>query len=236
MFKKTVPNRIFQDLVDQVKAAILDGKLKPGDKLPSQRELGEMFQTSRATLREALRVLEHEGLIEMKLGVSGGAVVKDLTTEHITDGLNLLIQYQKVTFDHLAEFREVVEGNVAALAARRATGDDISRLKRYIVKAGNHLAKGISRWEDFAREDIDFHVCLAEITGNPVFKAVLQMVHENIMNSYENFALNDREILTVNYRHMREITAAIEQGDADKARSLSRHHVRRFNEYMKKDQ
>ena len=120
MFRKTVQNRIYQDLVEQIQDAILDGKLKPGDKLPSQRELVELFQTSRASLREALRVLQHKGLIEVKLGVSGGAVVKDINTEQITEDLSLLMQHQKVSFDQLAEFREGVEG----CAASQPRGDD----------------------------------------------------------------------------------------------------------------
>ena len=92
MFRKTPHNRIFQDLVGQIQEAILDGRLQPGDKLPSQRELVAMFQTSRASIREALRVLEQKGLIEVKLGVSGGAVVRNAGTGPITESLKLLLQ------------------------------------------------------------------------------------------------------------------------------------------------
>ncbi len=72
MFQKAKQNRIFQDVVDQIQEAILQGRLKAGNKLPSERELQEIFQTSRGTLREALRVLEQKGLITIKTGVSGG--------------------------------------------------------------------------------------------------------------------------------------------------------------------
>ena len=72
MFRAAKQSRIFQDIVDQIQEAILDGRFKAGDMLPSERELKEMFQTSRGTLREALRVLEQKGLIEIKLGVGGG--------------------------------------------------------------------------------------------------------------------------------------------------------------------
>jgi DNA-binding FadR family transcriptional regulator len=70
MFKRAKQNRVFQDVVDQIQDAILSGKLPPGSKLPAERDLKEMFNTSRGTLREALRVLEQKGLIEIKLGVS----------------------------------------------------------------------------------------------------------------------------------------------------------------------
>ena len=132
MFRKTSQNRIYQDLVEQIQEAILAGKLKPGDKLPPQRELSEMFQTSRASLREALRVLEDKGLIEISLGISGGAIVKEANIDRISESLAFLIRYRKVSLHQLAEFRIVVEGFVAARACEVAKEDDIKKLKELI--------------------------------------------------------------------------------------------------------
>jgi DNA-binding FadR family transcriptional regulator len=98
MFRKTTQNRIYHDLVMQIQDAIMTGKLKPGDKLPAQRDLVQEFQTSRASLREALRVLEQKGLIEIKLGVNGGAVIKKIGTEQIAEHFFLLMQNQKGTY------------------------------------------------------------------------------------------------------------------------------------------
>jgi len=94
MFQEAKQNRIFQDVIVQIQEAILQGKLKAGDKLPPERELKEMFKTSRGTLREALRVLEQKGLIRIKTGVNGGAIVKPLTTHQVSESLALLIRYQ----------------------------------------------------------------------------------------------------------------------------------------------
>jgi DNA-binding GntR family transcriptional regulator len=125
MFKAAKQNRIFQDVVEQIQETILSGKLKPGEMLPSERELKAMLQVSRGTLREALRVLEQKGLIEIKLGVGGGAVVQDMSYDQMNESLALLIRYQKVSLRHLSEFRVGVEGRVSALAAARATPADI---------------------------------------------------------------------------------------------------------------
>ena len=134
-FKKLKQNRIFHGVVDQIQEAIIDGSLQPGDQLPSELKLKDMFETSRGTVREALRTLEQKGLIEIKTGVGGGPVVKGVNTQKIAEDLDLLIQYQKVTHEHLAEFREGVEGIVAGLAAERATLNDIARLKALLSEA-----------------------------------------------------------------------------------------------------
>ena len=233
MFRKTQHNRIFQDLVDQIQAAILDGRLKPGDKLPSQRDLVDMFQTSRASIREALRVLEQKGLIEVKLGVSGGAVIKMAGTESITADLTLLMQQQQVSFDHLAEFRESIEGDVAAMAARKAAPPDIARLEDILVQAEACLKEQDLTPYDFIRMDIRLHIALAEITGNPVFVAVMKMIHETILGFYDRFTFRRRAVLEENYRDLGAIVAAVKAGRPEEAKKLALSHVGRFNRHMK---
>ncbi len=120
MFKKATQNRMYQDIVEQIQVAILDNRIKPGARLPSERDLCEMFQTSRGTLREALRILEQKSLIEIRLGANGGAYVKDANAELMAENLAMLIRSQNISLSHLAEFREGIEGVVARLA--EATG------------------------------------------------------------------------------------------------------------------
>jgi len=236
MFQKTNQHRVFQDLVNQIEGAILDGRLKVGDKLPPQRELVEMFQTSRASLREALRVLEQKGLIDIKLGVSGGAVIKAVDTVPVTESLALLIQHQKVSLEELAEFREGVEGNVAALAARRATRAEIAHLWQMLESARGHLDAGVDAWEQFCEVDNAIHVAIAAASGNSVYGFVLKMVHDNIQRYYEAHPLKDARILKENYDDLCEIVKALEKKQATAVKSLVQSHVRRFNRYMLNDE
>jgi len=233
MFQKTNQHRVFQDLVNQIEGAILDGRLKVGDKLPPQRELVEMFQTSRASLREALRVLEQKGLIDIKLGVSGGAVIKAVDTEPVTESLALLIQHKKVTLEELAEFREGVEGSVAALAARRATREDIAGLKALLETAAERLREGVEAWGRFCEVDNEIHVAIAAASGNSVYGFVLRMVHDNIQRYYEAYPLKEARILRENYEDLQEIIQAIEKRQVTVVKSLVQSHVRRFNRYMR---
>ena len=232
MFKKTSHSRVFQDLVDQIQTAILEGRLKPGDKLPPQRTLMDMFATSRASVREAMRVLEQKGLIEVKLGVQGGAVVRKTNIDPATEVLTLLMHQNEVSLAHLEAFRLCVEGDVTALAARSAEAGDIARLRRILERARDCLRSDRPDAKAFVEIDIEIHTALAEISGNPVFMAVVKMVHETILGYYDRFTLRRPAVLEENYRDLGAIVAAVEKGDADEARRLAREHVRRFSRHM----
>jgi GntR family transcriptional repressor for pyruvate dehydrogenase complex len=234
IFNKTKTVRTFQNIVDQIQDAIIDGRLKTGDKLPSEMKLKDMFDTSRGTIREALRVLEQRGLIDIKTGVSGGAFIRDLTTEKITEGLDLLMQYQKITPKHLEEFRHEVEGRVTALAAERATKKDVQRLKHILAEAREQLEKGVDGQKHFFRIDVKLHIALAHISRNPLFTAVLQMVHENILGRSLLIYQSSENILMENYNDLCDIVNAVERGEANEARLLAHDHVRRFHRYMRK--
>ena len=180
MFQTAKQTKVFQDVVAQIQEAILDGRLKTGDTLPSERQLKDMFNISRGTLREALRVLEQKGLIEIKLGVGGGSVVKDVNEDQVSESLALLIRSQKVSLNHLAEFREDVEGIIAAHAAKRCTEADISQLRELLKKARKCLDQGTSQRDAFIEIDKQIHMTLAAVSQNPIYISVLHSVHENI--------------------------------------------------------
>lgn len=232
-FEKPKSNRIFQNIVDQIQGAILSGQIKTGDTLPSEMKLKEMFATSRGTIREALRVLEQKGLIDIKTGVSGGAVVKAVNTEKIMEDLDLLIQTQKVTFDHLAEFREGVEGSVAAMAAQRVTTQDIEKLNELLREAKKLLDQGEFDTHAFLHIDMRLHIALAQIVANPLYLANIQIVHKKILESMSQFIDYDKQIVARNYKDLCDMVKAIEQRDADQARTLAQNHVRLFVGYMK---
>jgi GntR family transcriptional repressor for pyruvate dehydrogenase complex len=232
MFKTAKQNRIFQDVVEQIQETILSGKLKPGEMLPPERELKAMLQVSRGTLREALRVLEQKGLIEIKLGVGGGAVVQDMSYDQMNESLALLIRYQKVSLRHLSEFRVGVEGRVSALAAARATPADILRLKSMLEQARQYVEKGIDSQKEFVEVDKQIHLALAEITGNPVYISLHHTVHDNIDQYYEAFLSMKQREMEENFADLGSIIDAVEKKDMDNARQLAEAHVLRFNHYM----
>ncbi len=233
LFRKAKQNRVYEDVVAQIQAAILDGDIAAGSKLPSERDLCELFQTSRGTLREALRILEQKGLLEIRLGTNGGAHVRDLNSELMTENLAMLIRSNTVGLEHLEEFREGVEGDVAALASLRATAEDIATLRDLVDRAGQLRAEGLSRWSDFVRVDELIHQTIARIAGNPLYTFVLKSVHDNIHLYYDKFLNVGEQEMEENNQDLHLLVEAIASGLSDQARALARAHVLRFSAYMR---
>jgi len=232
MFETARQTKVFQDVVQQIQEAIFDGRLRAGDMLPAERELKEMFKVSRGTLREALRVLEQKGLIEIRLGVGGGSLVKHVDTEQISESLGLLIRSQKVSLNHLAEFREDLEGIVAAHAARLCSQRAGGRLDDLLKNAKECVRRGAAARDEFIRADKQLHLELARITGNPIYISVLHSIHDNIHRYYDRFLSMEQAELEENYQDLRNIVQAVIQQKPREARTLAQDHVRRFNRYM----
>lgn len=232
LFRKARQNRVFQDVVEQIQDAVLEGRLRPGDRLPAERELGALFGVSRGTLREALRVLEQKGLIEIRLGVGGGAMIRDAGTEPLSESLILLMRSQKVSLEHLAEFREEVEGAVTGLAARRADLEDRKCLRKMLEQAGAYCEAGLIHWDDFVRTDEKIHTAISQIARNPLYAMILQTIHENIHRYYDRFLPVGGALLRENYQDLCDIVEAVEMHDVERARQVASEHVRRFYRHM----
>ena len=231
MFKKAKQSRVFQDVVEQIQDAIISGKLAPGTKLPAERELKDMFNTSRGTLREALRVLEQKGLIEIKLGVAGGAIVKQLDGEPIIESLALLIRSGDVSLDHLAEFRIKIEGSIVELAAQRATQEDLRIMEDLYEKASAHCSNG--DWESFLKTDEAMHTYIGTMSRNPVFQFLQQSIHDNIHSYYQDYLPMNQERTMENLLDFKKIITALKAHDSETAASIITDHVARFTQKMK---
>ncbi len=230
MFKKAKQNRVFQDVVEQIQNAILAGKLKPGSKLPAERELKDMFNTSRGTLREALRVLEQKGLIEIKLGVAGGAIVKQIDADPIVESLALLIRSGGISLDHLAEFRIKIEGSIVELATQRATPEDIQEMERLFQEAKKYFEN--QDWENFLKTDEAMHTYIGIMSQNPIFQFVQKSIHENIHQYYEAYLPMNHERTLENLSDFEKLIAAMKIHDSAGAADIIRDHVKRFRKKM----
>lgn len=219
-------------MVLRIQDDILDGHIANGDMLPSERELKERFNISRGTLREALRVLEDRGLLEIKKGNQGGIFVSKITTEHASESLAILIRSQEVSLEHLAQFRQSVEGDIAALAAQKATPDDIYRLQSIAESAAAYLRDDQTEYRNFYALDQSFHIELARITGNPVFLMVAKSVHANILKYYEDHLEMGPRDMRENVDFFFELVDIFRLRQVNEARILAESHVMHFGRKM----
>lgn len=170
------PQRIFQEVADQLRRIISEGKLKPGDKLPPERELAQLYGVSRNTMREALRALELSGLIELKLGATGGAFVLEGSSNAVVNGMRDLYFLGAITPDALTEARVAVSASIIRVAVPRITDAEVDALAANVSAAESAHKAG--NFAERTRHHQAFHVLLAKATHNPILVATMEGVME----------------------------------------------------------
>lgn len=152
-------------IVDQLKRAIFEKEILPGEKLPTERDLAEIFRTSRVTVRSAILTLRKAGLVRVRKGVGGGTfVVEDIGGEEISELLRDIIQWKEISLQNVVEVRSILEPEIAYLAAKNATADDIRAIWATIEELGKFFAAK----SKFKSTDENFHKALAVAAKNPL--------------------------------------------------------------------
>lgn len=231
-FTKSVPVKSYQHVVEQIQTAICNEELKAGERLPSELKMKDIFDTSRGTIREALRVLEQKGLVNIKTGVKGGAIVKESNTDAMSDSMGVLIRHRKISLTHLAQFRVLLEGHTAEQAAKVSAQGDVQQLKEIIRDIQEHIATSPKGWDEFHRLDALFHQEIARIAGNPLVLANLETIHKNIHVYFQKYLPFSKKVLLEDFQDLQDILSAIESKDSTSAADLARKHVQKFSELM----
>jgi DNA-binding FadR family transcriptional regulator len=207
-------------LVHELRERILSGEFAEGTALPPERELVVQTRMSRTTVREALRILEVQGLVRIRAGRAGGAFVQRPGNESVTSSLSLLIRGRQIRLAAVLETREAIEPICAQLAAQHRTDADIAALKA----ANAPIADPDSSLADFLQANVDWHVAGASGTPYERIAAFMTALSRAIYTSTENEGFIDAEVRRVTARAHNSITQAIEKGDiAAAARRMSRH-------------
>ena len=184
-------------------------------------------------MREALRVLEYKGLLEIKLGTGGGAVIKSAGMEQFTETLALLIRFGKVSVIDIGEFRVGIESQIASLAAEKSSDKDIVFLEKLIKKLKKFKDIGVSAWEDFLETDKKLHVEIARISGNVLYKYVDDVVYDNIKRYFDQYLeITDSSIDAI-YNDLEQLVQAIKKKDRHLASKLAKKHVNTFIAVMR---
>jgi GntR family transcriptional repressor for pyruvate dehydrogenase complex len=234
MFKSIKRSRLSDEVANQIKNLISEGKLKPGDRLPPERELIKQFGVSRPSLREALNSLVVMGFLEIKQ--SKRTFVKSVASERMEDPLSFLIKTDTQKIFDLIEVRKAMEVWGASQAAQRATEEDIKRLESIIQE----MEKAIEEGRDWDKEDADFHLAIAQATHNMVQTHIMSTMYDLLRESVAKVFTDKTKMKKLFQQHSR-ILNAIKNHSPEKARERTLEHldyvdseVKTFNGSMKR--
>ncbi len=217
MLKKVSKNTVAAQVIEQISALIRSGSIKPGDKLPSEREMAEQLGVSRPPLREAIRVLEYAGIVETRYG--DGIYVKnaEMPLESNPVFSRLLHQY---SLKEMIEMRKVVELAAVRFAAERATDEDIETLRGIQRRTED----AVGDMEAFVECDFLFHSSIAEATGNSMLFRTVQTMRK-MMGQFNRELLSSEDYRLGVCRQHAAILACIARRESAKAAAALEKHL-----------
>lgn len=207
-------------LANDLRERILRGDFPSGTALPPERELVNQTKMSRTTVREALRILEVQGLVAIKTGRSGGAFAKLPGGDSVATSVSLLIRGQQLRLTDLLDTREAIEPACARLAAKYRTDDDLAALDA----ANAAISKMDNSLEEFLQANVDWHLAVATASHNELLTGFMSALSHAIYTSTENTAFVDDSVRRTTHRAHLSITEAIRDQDAEAAmRGMTKH-------------
>jgi GntR family transcriptional regulator, transcriptional repressor for pyruvate dehydrogenase complex len=216
-FKPIDKSRLSLQVSRQLRKAIFSGEFQPGQRLPNERALAESFGTSRIIVREAVWDLQRSGLVEVKRGARGGAFVQEMKHDAVTSVMRDMASLGRVRPAHIIEVRVLIEPAGAALAAERATEEDLQEMRRYLEVTPRQQTDEYVRWQ------IGFHRMVAKASQNPLFA-----MQVNIFLDFSEdmvLSLRKKDRLYHDITTHPAILEKISQGDPEGARRLFHDHL-----------
>jgi DNA-binding FadR family transcriptional regulator len=217
---------LYEAVAAQIREAVLNGSLKPGQTLPNETELARQMGVSRPVIREALRFLQAQGLVRINRGTKGGAVVGDIDHLFLLENIADLIRLRRLTVDHLIQVRQFVEPEVFRLAARNASDEDLAALERLVERTEQEEDLDLKR-----ELNAEFHRQVGRACGNPIYAALVNRVLDFTL-AFVN-TLKPRHLILHKDEEHRLILRALQKRQARRAALLLLEHVRTLNQQMK---
>ncbi|HLI87540.1 MAG TPA: FadR/GntR family transcriptional regulator [Ktedonobacteraceae bacterium] len=219
MYSPVQPNKIFEQIAEQIEKRILRGELRNGDRLPSERELSEQFHASRTAVREAMKTLAQRGLVDMRPG--RGTIVIDATSRAMQQTLGLMVRVgQEDGYANLVELRELLEPGIAALAAVRAAEEHITAMQTMVEAMDAHMSDP----DAYIEADNEFHRILAKATQNDLILTIVDSIMDLLSEQRKHISKVSGATARAQQHH-KSILAAIRRHDAEAARIAMQSHL-----------
>lgn len=224
-FQRVQTVRLSERIVEQIETAVVTGDLKPGSRLPSERELVTQFGASRSTVREALRVLESNGVIRSRHGDPNGPEVLPFSSDRLAKQMRMLAHVEQLNLTELVSFRMILDRSANLLAARLRTEDELAAMEQRIEEMAAAVEVDD---ETFSQADFAFHEEIARASRNRLIQVctevvrgvVLSLISDRITRSASSTDLMRRSL-----QHHRDVLAAIRDGDGPRAARMAQHSL-----------
>lgn len=219
-FANVKNNRISQNIVGQIREAILNGDLNVGDRLPSEKDFARKFGVSKSSLREAYRILEAYGLLEIRQGMSGGAFVKEVDIQVVKEGLANYFFFNDPSLREYTQVRTFIEPEIVKICALKITDKELDILNRNIEEMELE-----PEGENFISDlDTAFHKKLVDIAGNSILSLIVESVQTALIR-VKRVLHTDEAFLRMVCQGHREIVAALAEHDPVKASESMKKHI-----------
>ena len=218
--------KVFEQIADQIEQRILNGELRSGDRLPTERVLAEQFQASRTAVREAMKILAQKGLVEMRPG--RGTIVINGAPEAMQNSIGLVMKLQVGEVggsDNLVEVREILETEIAALAAARATEDEIAAMREAI----RVMDVSLSDADAYIAADNQFHRALAKATQNSLILILIDSIVNPLSEQRKHIFAVEGGPERGQFHH-RRILESIIRRNPENARAAMHAHLQQVRE------
>lgn len=223
-FETVRRNKVYEGVAKQIERLILK-KLRPGDKLPSERELAEMLEVSRSSIRDAIRSLELMGMVEPRQGA--GTIVREISSDSLVNPLANARKRKEELIGELLDFRMMLEPPLAARAATRVSSDEVSEMEEILERQEKKVRGG----ESTIGEDSEFHYAVALASGNSVVLKVLDTLMDLLRDSRErSLQVEGRQQKSV--AGHRRILDALKRHDSEAAKVAMRRHIEDVEEIV----
>ena len=227
--EKLIPVRFSEQIASRIDSLILSSEFKPGDKLPSERELAESFGVSRSAIREALKLLAERGLVKPRMGQ--GTFVCDPGVDNVISSLTVASRLRNGTTAHIDEARLLLEVPIAGLSAERATPADMEKMEAAIGIMDKTLKtlQDPESLREFVEADLDFHIALAAATQNPFIlilsNSIVDILHQDRLLKDQPTLRTSRSVRLEGHQYHKQILECVRRGDPDGAMTAMRKHL-----------
>lgn len=226
------------DIIEnRISGMIINGTLKPGEKLPTEKELSEQFDVSIVTVREALRGLEVAGMIEKRRGKGGGIYITEIESDSVMKALHNFFKRRNFSAQHLAEVRLIIEPTIVKTVALAITSAELKNIEDNIIFCENKLAKStkplrLGDYRAIGEKNLMFHKLIAQATNNPVLVLTVEYILDFISDFKKSMFSPDINFSSRLVTEHRGILEALQQNDPEEAGARMLKHLKYLEKYQ----